>query len=169
MIGLQLAMAAVMAVVGLSFLADPCGGGGDLCLGGAVGLGALGIAAAGGAATFIWWWRRRASPLLVWDALMVTLGGAVVLASSGGTMTLITLAPLVGLLLGIPAGILAGREVIRHRLEPLLAIAGLGSSFLLGLEAGIIVSALGLGGLGVGWLINRSTRRAPPGPPIASA
>jgi hypothetical protein len=46
--GLHLAVAGAIAVLGLSFLLDPCGGGGDLCLGGSLGLAAVLLYSGGG-------------------------------------------------------------------------------------------------------------------------
>ena len=154
MIRLHAALVAIVVAFGLSFLLDPCGGGGDLCLGGVVGVVALTYAAIGIGSIITWRLARRAAPLLVWDSLLITLAGATLLSSMGGGAPLIVLGLTGVLLFGVPGVILAGQAVTRHRYEPLAAIAGLAATMLLGV--GLIVAVgVGVAALGIGWLTGR--------------
>ena len=87
MVRIHGALVAIVALFGISFLADPCSGGGDLCLGGVVGLVALAYAGIGIGAITTWWLAHRASPLLVWDSIIVTLAGATPSAAPGPAAT----------------------------------------------------------------------------------
>jgi hypothetical protein len=163
-VALHVGLIAVLTLFGLSFLLDPCGGGGDLCLGGAVGLATLVVAAYGGVGIVIWVAGHRASPLLVLDCLLVILGVTIVfdVGSDGPATT--SLGGLLMAGLGLPAAVLAGRAVATHWIERLVAVAGLlGVAVLAGGGAGGLgVVALGLVALGAGWLSTQ--RRAAKGP-----
>jgi hypothetical protein len=161
-VGLHLALAALLALLGLTFITDPCGGGGDLCLGGAVGLLALGVAGVGLVGIVVWSFGRRASPLLVWDALVLVPAGYTVLASSGYLPTMAGLSALLIASLGLVGVVMAGRAVAPHRVERLLAIAALvGVAVLIG-PGGVAILLPGLFGLGAGWALGR-------GAPLAQA
>jgi hypothetical protein len=154
MIRIHAGMATLVALFGLSFLLDPCGGGGDLCLGGVVGVVSLSYAGIGIGAMATWWLARRASPLLVWDSILVTLAGATLIGSGGGPVPLITLG-LVGLLmLGVPGAVLSGRAVSRHRIERIVAIIALLATTLLGIGV-IVVAIVGTVALLIGWFLER--------------
>ena len=162
MVRIHAAMVVIVAVFGLSFLADPCGGGGDLCLGGVVGLAALAYAGIGIGSITTWWFAHRASPLLVWDSILVTLAGATLLSSMGGGVPLVVLGFIGILLLGVPGAILSGREVSRHKFERLLAIVALAATMLLGIGL-IVVTVVGVIAMATGWLLGRSSAaRVPP-------
>ena len=151
-VGLHLALVAVVAAFGLSFLLDPCGGGGDLCLGGALGLVTLGVAAVGVVGIVIWWGTKRASPLLVLDSVLVAFGGftTIEIGPYGPATTTLGTALLVAV--GVPAGALAGRAVAGHRIERLLAIAALAGVAILGGGGGALaVLVIGLLALAAGW------------------
>jgi hypothetical protein len=148
-VGIHLGLAFLVAVFGLSFLADPCGGGGDLCLGGAVGLFALGIAAIGGIGLAVWQFAHRASPLLVWDCVLLAMSGFIVLSGGGYSPILLTLSALLATLLSLAGAALTGRAVIRHRIEPLVAVALTVLLVIVGRETALIVLVLVL--LTLGW------------------
>ena len=156
MVGLHAALVALFTAFGLYFLADPCGGGGDLCLGGPVGLASLAYAGVGLGAIITWVLARRASPLLVWDSPLIALAGATLLASRDSGAPLVMLGLLGVLVAGVPGAVLAGRAVSRHRIERLLAILVLAATLLLAVE-GIVVTAVGLIAFGIGWLLEQST------------
>jgi hypothetical protein len=153
-VGLHAALIAVIALFGLSFLLDPCGGGGDLCLGGAIGLAALGIAALGAVGIAIWLFGHRASPLLVLDSLLAVLGVAVLFEVGSHGPLQFALGALLMAGLGLAATALAGRAVAPHRIERLVAVAGLVGVAILagGGQGGLAIVALGLVALGAGWL-----------------
>jgi hypothetical protein len=166
MVRIHAALVLIVGAFGISFLADPCGGGGDLCLGGVVGLVAIAYAGIGIGAIATWWLARRASPLLVWDSILVTLAGAT-LVSSGGGGALIVIVGFTGtLLLGVPGVILAGRAVAGHRYERILAVVALFATTLLGVEL-LAVVAVGIVALAIGWALGRNAA-APAVPPEAS-
>jgi hypothetical protein len=156
-VGLHAALIAIIALFGLTFLLDPCGGGGDLCLGGAIGVGAFGVAALGGLGIAIWLGGRRASPLLVLDSLLAVVGAAILFEVASYGPLQIALGALSIAALGLSAAALAGRAVAPHRIERLVAVAGLvGVAVLVGGgEGGIAIVALGLLALGAGWLSAR--------------
>lgn len=155
-VGIHLALVSTIALFGLPFLLDPCGGGGDLCLGGAVGLTSLGAAAAGAVGIFIWWAVQRASPLLVFDAALASVGGYLLVQAPGAGPALIDLGLLAITGLGLAGAALAGRAVAAHRLEPVLAVATLVGIVILAGEGGLAVLALGLLALGAGRLWTRA-------------
>jgi hypothetical protein len=114
---------ALVALLGLSFLFDPCGGGGDLCLGGVVGLMALAVAGFGAIGIAAWRFGRRASPLLVLDCLLIAvLGPSAVAASGYGPANLTTSGLMVIVLLALVGAALAGRAVASHPVEAILAL-----------------------------------------------
>ena len=155
-VGVHLALALIVALVGLSFIADPCFGGGDLCLGGALGLFTLGLAGLGGAGIVIWLVGRRASPLLVWDAALAVVAGVILLSLAPSGQGMLPLATLGGTILGLTGAVLAGREVAMHRIERLIAVAALGGAVLVVGDGGVAILVVGLVALFVGW-------RMPPG------
>jgi len=150
-VGVQLALALIVALFGLSFIADPCGGGGDLCLGGALGLFALGIAGLGGAGIVIWLIGGRALPLLVWDAALAVVGGAVLLSAAPSGNGLLQLAALGATFLGLAGAVLAGREVATHRIERVIAVAALAGAVVVLGAGGVAILVVGLVALFVGW------------------
>ena len=161
MVGVHAALVAVVAAFGLYFLSDPCGGGGDLCLGGYVGLVSLVYAGIGVGSVVTWRLGRRASPLLVWDSILITLAGAALWGSSGQGAAPVMLGVLAALILGVPGAILAGREVAAHRIERVLAILALAASSLLALGAiavTVTVTTVGLIAMVIGWFLARSSR-----------
>ena len=154
-VGIHAALVAILALLGLSFLADPCGGGGDLCLGGALGLGTLGVAAFGAAGIVIWWAAHRASPLLVFDSTLTVVGGYSILEAGGSGPTLFRLGTFLITVVGVAGTFLAGRAVAAHRVERLLALAALVGVVVLGGAGGsVAVLILGLLALGLG-LVSR--------------
>src|SRR6476661_3421274 len=159
------ALVALVALLGLSFLADPCGGGGDLCLGGVVGLMALAVAGFGAIGLAAWRFGRRASPLLVLDCLLIAALGPSALAASGyGTANLATAGLVVIVLLALVGAALAARAVAPHRFEAILALvvmAGLATQRDAG---GIAVPVIGLIALALGWILVRTVS-----PPAANA
>jgi hypothetical protein len=149
-VGVQLALAVILALFGLSFIADPCGGGGDLCLGGTLGMFALGIAALGGVGIVLWLVGRRASPLLVWDAALAVVGGWILLSAAPSGQGLLLLGALGATFLGLAGAMLAGREVATHRIERVAAVVALaGAVVVLGIGGGPIL-VVGLVALFVG-------------------
>jgi hypothetical protein len=161
MVRIHAALVAIVAAFGIYFVADPCGGG-DMCLGGVVGLVAIAYAGIGIGSITAWWLARRASPLLVWDSILVTLAGATLLTSGGGVP--IVTGGLAGtLLFGIPGVVLAGREVSRHKYERIAAVVALLATTLLGVEL-LAVVAVGVVAMAIGWLVGRrSPALVPPG------
>lgn len=165
LVGLHVALVAIIALFGLSFLLDPCGGGGDLCLGGAVGLLSLGVAAVGIVAIVVWVAAHRASPLLVLDAVLVTLAAYTLPSVVPGGPVLTTLGVLLLAVLGVPAGAMAGRAVATHRIERLLAAGVFVAWGVLGGAGGAAVLLVGLLALGSGWLLARQPVASPVTPP----
>ena len=165
-VGVHGALSALVALLGLSFLFDPCGGGGDLCLGGVVGLMALGVAGFGAIGLGVWRFGRRASPLLVLDCLLIAVLGPSALAASGyGPANLTTSGLVVIVLLALVGAALAGRAVAPHRVEAILALvimAGLATQRDAG---GIGVPIIGLIALGLGWILARTMSPAAVTPP----
>jgi hypothetical protein len=153
-VGLHAALVSVIALFGLSFLADPCGGG-DLCLGGILGLVTLGVAAFGAVGIVIWRAGHRASPLLVLDCALVALAGYTLFQISPYGPALVMLGALLTAALGLPGAVLAGRAVMTHRIERLLAVAALAGVAVFGGGGGVAVLGLGLLALGAGWLLAR--------------
>lgn len=157
-VGLHAALVVIIALFGLSFLLDPCGGGGDLCLGGALGLVTLGAAIFGAIGIVIWLAAHRASLLLILDSVLVTLAVFTLpsVAADGPATT--TLGLLLLAVLGIPAGALAGSAVATRRIEPLVAIVLLVGVAVLGGGGAGAATMVGLGllAIGAGWLWKRS-------------
>jgi hypothetical protein len=154
-VGVHLSVALVIAAFGLSFLADPCSGGGDLCLGGVVGLFALGAAGLGGLGIVIWLVARRASPLLVWDSALVVIAGAIVIGSGGIGEGLFVAGALAVVLLALGGAVLAGREVAIHRIERIVAVVALAATVVEFREGGFVIVVVGLVALFVGWRMGR--------------
>jgi hypothetical protein len=146
-VGIHLSLALIASLFGLSFIADPCGGGGDLCLGGAIGLAALGLAGVGGIGIVTWLVGRRASPLLVWDAVLLSFATLVLLSSVQG---LVQLGALATALLAVAGAVLAGRHVMGHRIERILTVVALVLAVLVIGEGGLDVLVIGLAALLVG-------------------
>src|SRR5512143_1319845 len=155
-VGVHLALVSTIALFGLPYLLDPCGGGGDLCLGGAVGLTSLGAAAAGAVGTFIWWAAHRASPLLVLDAVLVSVGGYLLIDAPGAGPAPLQLGLLAITGLGLAGAVMAGRAVAARRLESAPAVATLVGIVILAGEGGLAVLALGLPAIGACWLWTRA-------------
>jgi hypothetical protein len=103
--------------------------------------------------------------LLVWDSIPVTLAGATLFGSmGGGGVPLVMLGLAAAFVLGVPAAILAGREVAQHRIEPVVALVALAATALVGVEV-IAVTVVGAMALAIGWALNRSSRPAQPPTP----
>jgi hypothetical protein len=163
--GLHALLIAVITVVGLIFLANPCGGG-DLCLGGVVALWALGFAGWGVVGLVVWRALRRAGPLLVWDAIVLAVAGDMLLSTLGLDASLLAPAAFATVLAAIAGAVLAGRAVAVHRAESVLAVVVLIFILALAGAGGLAVLLAGLLALGAGWLANRA---APPRPVAAPA
>jgi hypothetical protein len=159
MVRLHAALVALVAAFALWFLADPCGGGGDLCLGGVVGVSLLAFVGVGIGGISVWWLGRRASPLLVWDSILVTIAGGLLATSSGYGAAPVMLGVLAAVLLGVPAAVLAGRAVSGHRIERLVAVIALAATTLVAVEA-VVVVVVGLLALAIGGSFARAARRA---------
>jgi hypothetical protein len=159
-VGVHAALAIVIALFGLSFLLDPCGGGGDLCLGGVIGTTALAAAAIGAVGIVVWSAAHRASPLLVFDATLGSVGGYFLLESFGGGPALLELSIVAVTTLGLVGAALSGRAVVAHRLERLLAMAALATTVVLFGVGGIAILAVGMLALGAGALVARTSRAA---------
>ena len=174
LVGVHGALSVLVALLGLSFLFDPCGGGGDLCLGGVVGLMALAVAGFGAIGLASWRFGRRASPLLVLDCLLIAALGPSALAASGyGSANLATSGLMLIVLLALVGAALAGRAVAPHRREAIVALvvmAGLATQRDAG---GIGVLVVGITALALGWVLARTMPPAgldggPPTTAIAS-
>jgi hypothetical protein len=150
------ALVAIVAAFGTNFVLDPCGGGGDLCLGGVVALASFAFAGIGIGSIATWWLGHRASPLLVWDSILVTLAGTTLASSMGGGAPIVIFGFSGVLLLGVPGAILSGQAVSRHKVERLLAIAALAATMLLGIGL-IVVTIVGLASMAIGWFLRRSS------------
>jgi len=167
LVGVHGAISGLVALLGLSFLFDPCGGGGDLCLGGVVGLMALAVAAFGAIGIAAWRFGRRASPLLILDCLLIAALGPSALAASGyGPANLATSGLVLIVLLSLVGAALAARAVVSHRVEAVVAlviVAGLATQRDAG---GIGVLATGVIALALGWVLARTMAPAalPAGP-----
>ena len=165
-VGLHLAIVSLVALFGLSFLLDPCGGGGDLCPGGVVAVAAFGVAGFGLAGLAVWRLGGRASPLFVLDCLLVAVLGPIAL-TTGGPAWLAILGLQAVLLLSLAGAALAGRAVVANRLETILSLAVLASLATLRDAGGIGVLVVGLAALAVGWGLMRMAPATPAkeGPP----
>lgn len=156
-VGLHAALAVLIALFGLSFIADPCGGGGDLCLGGVLGLWTLGAAGFGAIGLAIWQVLKRASPLLVWDSALLALAGGILVSTSGDGPLTTMLGLVLIVLLAFPGAALAARSVATNRIETLVVVVLLvGTAAYLGDDGGVAVLAIGLLALGGGWLLARN-------------
>src|SRR6188474_1414431 len=98
-------------------MANPCGGGGDLCLGGLVGLMALGVAGIGLLGLGLWLIWQRATLLVLHDSVLVAVLGPIALASStSGPGGLAVLALILVALLAVVAVVVAASQVAAHRI-----------------------------------------------------
>jgi hypothetical protein len=153
-VGIHAALAILIALFGLSFIVDPCFGGGDLCLGGVLGLFTLGAAGFGAIGIGIWLAMRRASLLFVWDCALVALAGGILVSTSGEGPLMTTLGLPLVLLLALPGAALAGRAVAANRIETVVVVVLLvGVAAYIGPDGGIAALAIGLVALGAGWLL----------------
>jgi len=173
-VGVHGALIVLISLFGLTFLLDPCGGGGDFCIGGVVALYSFGLAGFGAVGLAVWRFGRRASPLLVLDCVLVAALGPLAIAS-GGPASLSLLGLQLAALIALGGAALAGRAVVTHRLETILSLAVLASLAALRNAGGLAVLMVGLVALAVGWELTRmgSRTRAPepaakPEPPPAS-
>jgi len=118
----HIALVIVLAVGMVAALSNPCGNGGDLCLGGLLGLmaggaGLLVLIALGFRAVV-----HRASPLVLIDVgLGALLAPAVLIPGSDLSLALVMVMAIVGL--AVLGAILAAREVSQHRLERVVLAA----------------------------------------------
>jgi len=166
-VGLHLALAAAVALFGLSFLLDPCGGGGDLCLGGVVGLSTLGVAGLVLIGLAVWKVARRASPVLVLDSMVAAVAWSVVSRGADIRVPFVLLGSQIAFALAVIGAVLSGRAVIRHRIETVIAMGLLvGAAFFLRFME-VEVAVTGIGGLVLGWLFarNEATRASDPPEP----
>jgi hypothetical protein len=162
-IGLHLALVAVLGLFGLSFLANPCGGGGDLCLGGLVGLMALGVAGFGLLGLGLWQFWRRATLLVILDSVLVAVLGPIALQSSGyGAAGLAGLGIIVVALLAVVGVAFAVSPVVAHRLEPIVVLVALGALALNRDTGGPGVLIVGVIALALGWFVARSASSKEP-------
>jgi hypothetical protein len=171
-VGVHGALVVLVALLGLSFLLDPCPGGGDLCLGGVLGLISLGVAGYGAVGLTAWRFERRASPLLVLDCLLVAVLGPIGISAAGdGPTSLAVFGLQIALLFALVGVAITGRAVVAHRLETILSLAVLASLATLPEAGGIGVLIVGMAGLAVGWALTRTTLPARPTaePPTATA
>jgi hypothetical protein len=160
-VGVHGALVVLIALLGLSFLLDPCGGGGDLCLGGAVGLMALAVAGFGAIGLATWRFGRRASPLLVLDCVLVALLGPSALANAGYAPASLAAAGFMGIvLLALVGAVTAGRAVVPNRAETVLALAAMAALATQRDAGGIGVVVVGVVALALGWILARTVPRA---------
>ena len=155
MVRLHAALVALVVAFAISFVADPCGGVGDLCLGGVVGLALIAVAGIGVGGIITWALGRRASPLLVWDALLATFSGATLVSVGGNAVPLLELGVFSVACLSVPGAILTARRVVPHRIERIVGIVAL-AAFVLAGVAGILVALVGLIALAIGWVSLRA-------------
>ena len=169
-VGVHLALTSLITLFGLAFLADPCGGGGDLCLGGAAALFTFGVAGLGILGLGIWRVRGRASALLVWDSVLLAYAGYLLAVTSPYGPATTRLGAEVVAFLALPGAVMAGMAIVPHRIERLLAIAALIAIGVLGGGGGIGLAGCGLVALGLGWLFTRiSVAPSVTPPPTAGA
>jgi hypothetical protein len=160
-VGVHGAIVALVALFGLLFLLNPCGGG-DLCLGGVVGVMALGVAGLGAIAIAIWQFRRRASPLFVLDCVLIAVLGSIALTMPGGPAALQVFALQLLVLLALLGAAIAGRAVIPHRIEAVVTLAILAALATQRDAGGIGVLIVGLVALALGWSLARTAPSSPP-------
>jgi hypothetical protein len=161
-VGVHGALVVLVALLGLTFLLDPCGGGGDLCLGGAVGLMALAVAGFGAIGLAVWRFARRGSPLLVLDCVLVALLGPSALANAGYGPASLAAAAFMGIvLLALVGAVLAGRVVAPNRGEAIVALAVMAGLATQRDAGGIGVAVVGVVALALGWIVARTVPRAP--------
>ena len=152
-VGVHLALVGLIALLGLSFLANPCGG--DLCLGGIGALFAFGVAGMGILGLGIWRVWRHASPLLVWDCTLLVFAGSLLVSIYPYGPATTRVGAEVATFFALPGAALAGMAVWPHRIERLGAIAAFIAIGVLQGGGGIAVASCGLLALGVGWLVRR--------------
>jgi hypothetical protein len=176
MVGVHGALVLVTALLGLFFIADPCGGGSDLCLGGVVGLMALGVAVFGAVGLAVWRFGRRAAPLLILDCVLVAvLGPNVVAAATDVSGNVAAFGLTAVALLAVVGATLAGRAVAPHRIEAGLVLAVSAGLAALRDAGGLGVPVVCVVALGLGWALARSVPpplpviKAPPEPPPAAS
>ena len=169
-VGVHGALVVLVALLGLTFLLDPCGGGGDLCLGGVVGLMALAVAGFGAIGLAAWRFGRRGSPLLVLDCVLVALLGPSAVANAGYGLATLAGAGFMGIvLLALVGAVMAGRVVAPNRPEAVLALAVLAGLATQRDAGGIGVAVVGVVALALGWILARTvppmpaTETSPPG------
>jgi hypothetical protein len=134
----NIALVIVLAVGMVAALSNPCGGGGDLCLGGLLGLMAGGVGLLILIALGIRAVVHRSSPLVLIDVgLGALLAPAAIIPGSELSLALAMVMGIVGL--AVVGAILAAREVSPHRLERVvLAVFVVGVAVLFsGQRAGI--------------------------------
>ena len=167
-VGVHLALVGLIALFGLAFLANPCGG--DFCAGGFLGLAAFGVAGLGLLGMGIWRAWRRASPLLVWDCTLLVFAGSVLVSIYPYGPATTRVGAEVAAFFALPGAVMAGMAVVPHRTERLGAIAAFIAIGLLEGGGGIAVAGCGLVALGLGWLFTRTSdapgfRLSPPAGP----
>ena len=169
-VGVHGALIVLIALFGLSFLLDPCGGGGDFCLGGVVGLTALAVAGFGAIGVAAWQFGRCASPLLVLDCVLVAALGPEAVANSGyGPATLLTAGFMLIVLLALVGAVMAGRTVAPNRVETILALVVMAVLATQRDAGGIGVAVVGVVALALGWVLARTmTAVAVDAPPSAT-
>ena len=164
-VGVHLALVGLIALLGLTFLANPCGG--DLCLGGAGALFAFGVAGLGVLGMGIWRLWRHALPLLVWDCTLLAFAGSLLVSTSAFGPATTRVGSEVLAFFALPGAVMAGMAVVPHRIERLGAIAAFIAIGVLEGGGGIAVAGCDLVALGVGWLVTRmSVAPSPPAGPL---
>lgn len=168
-VGVHGALVVLIALLGLPFLLDPCGGG-DLCLGGVVALTAFAVAGFGAIGLAAWRFGRRGSPLLVLDCVLVALLGPSSLSTAGYGPASLAEAGFVGIvLLALVGAVMAGRAVAPHRRETILALVVLAGLATQRDAGGIGVAVVGVVALALGWILARTVPLLPAAepPPVA--
>ena len=171
-VGVHGALVVLVALLGLTFLLDPCGGGGDLCLGGVVGLMALAVAGFGAIGLAAWRFGRRGSPLLVLDCVLVAVLGPSAIANAGYGPATLAGAGFMGIvLLALVGAVMAGRAVAPNRAEAILALAVMAGLATQRDAGGIGMLVVGVIALALGWALAQTM---PPavldgGPPATAA
>ena len=156
-VGLHLALVALLGLLGLSFITDPCGGGGDLCLGGIVGLMALGVAGFGLLGLGLWQFWRRAALLVIVDSILVAVLGPIALASTAyGSLGLAPLGMMGVAVLAVVGVVFAASHVATHRIEPVVVLAVLGLLATNRDSGGPGAFVVALVALAIGWFVARS-------------
>ena len=162
LVGVHGALVVLIALLGLSFLLDPCAGGGDLCLGGVVGLTALAVAGFAAIGLAAWRFGRHGSPLLVLDCVLVALLGPTALANAGyGPASLAAAGFMLVVLVALVGGVLAARAVAPHPRETILVLVVLAALATQRDAGGIGVFVVGAGALALGWILARTVPPVP--------